>query len=182
MQQPELGKFISKLRKQKGLSQEELSVKCKINIRSIQRIEAGTVKPHLSTLKTLSSVLETDFLKSPLKPKVNHLVLSKRDNHFLKRFIQKTSAENWPPSFTFIYSAVIILTGLILITFAVIFTVNNLNNDKVVLFIFLPGLLGGVIVLLLGQWVFTQTGKQQSNKKLAGFIKKFILLKDRGES
>jgi transcriptional regulator with XRE-family HTH domain len=41
MKQPELGQKILKLRKQKGFTQEELVAQCNINVRTIQRIEAG---------------------------------------------------------------------------------------------------------------------------------------------
>ncbi len=34
-------KKITKLRKQKGFSQEELASRCQMNVRSIQRIESG---------------------------------------------------------------------------------------------------------------------------------------------
>lgn len=39
----ELGKIITDLRKEKGLTQEELVEKCNISVRTIQRIEAGEV-------------------------------------------------------------------------------------------------------------------------------------------
>ncbi|MCS5489833.1 helix-turn-helix domain-containing protein [Algoriphagus limi] len=45
MKQPELGKKISELRKAKGMTQEELVEKCNLNVRTIQRIEAGEVTP-----------------------------------------------------------------------------------------------------------------------------------------
>jgi transcriptional regulator with XRE-family HTH domain len=61
MQQPQLGKKISELRKQKGLTQEELAEQCYINIRSIQRIEVGEVIPRLSTLRILSEVLKFEL-------------------------------------------------------------------------------------------------------------------------
>lgn len=57
MKQPNLGKKISELRKQKGLTQEELVEKCNINVRTIQRIEAGEVTPRSYTLKNILSVL-----------------------------------------------------------------------------------------------------------------------------
>ena len=63
MKQPELGKIITELRKKKGLTQEELASKCYINVRSIQRIEAGEVIPRFSTLNILSEVLEFEFNK-----------------------------------------------------------------------------------------------------------------------
>ena len=45
MKQPELGKRISEMRKAKGLTQEELVELCNLNVRTIQRIEAGEVTP-----------------------------------------------------------------------------------------------------------------------------------------
>ena len=41
MKQPEIGKKIAELRKQKGLTQEELAFQSNLNVRSIQRMEAG---------------------------------------------------------------------------------------------------------------------------------------------
>ena len=61
MKQPELGKRISELRKEKGLTQEELVEQCNINVRTIQRIEAGEVNPRTYTIKTILNVLGEDF-------------------------------------------------------------------------------------------------------------------------
>jgi transcriptional regulator with XRE-family HTH domain len=61
MQQPELGKKILELRKQKGLTQEELVDLCNINVRTIQRIEAGEVTPRSYTIKSIFSVLGVDI-------------------------------------------------------------------------------------------------------------------------
>lgn len=61
MKQPALGKKISDLRKQKGLTQEELVEKCNINVRTIQRIEAGEVTPRSYTIKTILEALEAKF-------------------------------------------------------------------------------------------------------------------------
>jgi transcriptional regulator with XRE-family HTH domain len=58
MKQPELGKKISELRKAKGLTQEELVEKCNLNVRTIQRIEAGEVTPRSYTIKTLFDALD----------------------------------------------------------------------------------------------------------------------------
>lgn len=63
MKQPELGKKISNLRKERGLTQEELIEKCNISIRTIQRIEAGEVTPRSYTLKAIFEALEYDFAK-----------------------------------------------------------------------------------------------------------------------
>lgn len=61
MKQPELGRKILELRKQKGLTQEELVEQCNINVRTIQRIEAGEVTPRSFTLKTILNVLGADL-------------------------------------------------------------------------------------------------------------------------
>ena len=67
MKQPELGRKILELRKQKGFTQEELVDQCNINVRTIQRIEAGEVTPRSFTLKTILNALGEDFenLKDP---------------------------------------------------------------------------------------------------------------------
>lgn len=61
MKQPELGQKILELRKQKGLTQEELVEQCNINVRTIQRIEAGEVSPRSYTLKAILEVLGFDY-------------------------------------------------------------------------------------------------------------------------
>ncbi|WP_144603450.1 helix-turn-helix domain-containing protein [Algoriphagus algorifonticola] len=61
MKQPELGKKISQLRKAKGLTQEELVEKCNLNVRTIQRIEAGEVTPRSYTIKALFEALDFEI-------------------------------------------------------------------------------------------------------------------------
>lgn len=60
MQQLAIGKNLIYQRKLKGYSQAELSAKTEVTVRTIQRIEKGTVKPHLQTLKLLASALEIE--------------------------------------------------------------------------------------------------------------------------
>ncbi len=60
MKQPELGKKILELRKAKGLTQEALVELCNINVRTIQRIEAGEVTPRPFTIKAILEVLGFD--------------------------------------------------------------------------------------------------------------------------
>ena len=61
MKQPELGKTIIELRKQKGLTQEELVEKCNITVRTIQRIEAGETTPRSYTVKTILNAMGFEF-------------------------------------------------------------------------------------------------------------------------
>lgn len=64
IQQPELGKKISDLRKAKGLTQEELVEKCNLNVRTLQRIESGEATPRTYTLRLIFEALEYSFDKS----------------------------------------------------------------------------------------------------------------------
>ncbi|WP_298516624.1 helix-turn-helix domain-containing protein [uncultured Kordia sp.] len=59
--QPALGKKIAEFRKVKGFTQEQLVEKCNLNVRTLQRIEAGEVTPRTSTIKLIFEALEIDF-------------------------------------------------------------------------------------------------------------------------
>lgn len=61
MQQPELGRRLAALRKERNLTQEDLVVKSYVSVRTIQRIEAGEVMPRLSTVKILLSALGESY-------------------------------------------------------------------------------------------------------------------------
>src|SRR5690606_4460933 len=61
MRQPELGQKILEIRKAKGLTQEELVEKCNLNVRTLQRIEAGEVSPRPFTIRSIFEVLEVDY-------------------------------------------------------------------------------------------------------------------------
>ena len=63
MKQPLLGKKIIELRKQKGLTQEDLVEKCNINVRTIQRIESGETTPRIYTIKMILNALGLDYEK-----------------------------------------------------------------------------------------------------------------------
>ena len=76
MNQPELGKLISEIRNQKGITQKQLSESCNIDIRTVQRIECGEVVPRHSTLKLIAEFLEYDFHQVDLQP-VSQISVSK---------------------------------------------------------------------------------------------------------
>ena len=79
IKQPTLGQELAKIRKEKGLTQEELVEKCHVSVRTIQRIESGEVTPRLSTVKILLAALDHD---------VEHWMAqsSDEDNHsFIKK-------------------------------------------------------------------------------------------------
>jgi transcriptional regulator with XRE-family HTH domain len=57
----ELGKRITQLRKERGLSQEKLVETDDINLRTLQRIEKGETEPHGDTLQRLTTALNVTF-------------------------------------------------------------------------------------------------------------------------
>ncbi len=64
MEQLDFGKKLIEIRKAKGLTQAEVAEKCKITIRTIQRIEAGIVQPRAFTIKLISETLGFDFFEA----------------------------------------------------------------------------------------------------------------------
>ncbi|WP_375580433.1 helix-turn-helix transcriptional regulator [Marivirga tractuosa] len=86
MKQPELGHKIQNWRKAQGLTQEELVEKCNLNVRTLQRIEAGEVLPRSYTVKSILEVLKVDFSELNLKEdQKNQLsVLLENRKSFLK--------------------------------------------------------------------------------------------------
>lgn len=58
-----IGKKLIEERSRKGLTQEELAKACNLNVRTIQRIESGSVKPRFNTIRLLAGHLDVDFHK-----------------------------------------------------------------------------------------------------------------------
>jgi transcriptional regulator with XRE-family HTH domain len=61
MQQPELGRRLTALRKERNFTQEELVEKSHVSVRTIQRIESGEVLPRMSTVKILLEALGESY-------------------------------------------------------------------------------------------------------------------------
>jgi transcriptional regulator with XRE-family HTH domain len=68
MQQPELGRRLTALRKERNLTQEELVEKSHVSVRTIQRVEAGEVLPRMSTVKILLEALGESYETFLTKP------------------------------------------------------------------------------------------------------------------
>ncbi len=56
-----IGEKIAEIRKRKGLTQEELSDKALINLRTLQRIEKGETEPRGHTLRVLCEELDVNI-------------------------------------------------------------------------------------------------------------------------
>lgn len=60
MENQSLAKNLIYQRKRKGYTQEELSSRTEVNVRTIKRIEKGETNPHLQTIKLLATALEIE--------------------------------------------------------------------------------------------------------------------------
>jgi len=56
----ELGRKIAEIRRQKGITQEELAERASINVRTIQRIEKGDVDARSYTINEIAKALEIE--------------------------------------------------------------------------------------------------------------------------
>lgn len=65
MKKPNFAQTLIDVRKSQGLTQEDVAQKCKINVRTIQRIESEIVKPRAFTIKVISETLGFEFFDSP---------------------------------------------------------------------------------------------------------------------
>ena len=85
MNQPELGRKIAELRKARGLTQVELVSKCKLTVRTLQRIESGVVTPRSYTIKMLFAALDYNvynFSESDSKKRVPTFFKNKTEQFY----------------------------------------------------------------------------------------------------
>lgn len=100
MKQPELGKKILELRKRKGLTQEELAGDCKLNVRTLQRIESGEVNPRSYTVRTVFAALDYSGNVEELdRPKLLSRIIS--NYGYLKEKLRTDSEMKSKSSFFF---------------------------------------------------------------------------------
>ena len=62
-----IGIVIKEIRKQKGLTQRELSEQASLSERTVQRIENHEVEPSLYSLKNIGDILEVDLVEIKAK-------------------------------------------------------------------------------------------------------------------
>ncbi|MBU2905203.1 helix-turn-helix domain-containing protein [Arenibacter algicola] len=91
IQQPDLGKKIADLRKEKGLTQEELVAKCNLNVRTLQRIESGEVMPRTYTIRLIFEALDFSFDESNQSKGIMQKGLGQFYISFIQLFNLKTN-------------------------------------------------------------------------------------------
>ena len=124
MKQPELGKKIVSLRKQLGLTQEELVIKCNLNVRTLQRIESGEVNPRSHTVKSIFEALDYDESAPEFRryERVKHYL----ESNFKKYYSQIVTEENMSKLKIF-FLRFFLATGLIYFCGASALLADNLH-------------------------------------------------------
>ena len=121
-----LGVVISKLRKEKGLTQKDLADKLNISDKAVSRWETGGSSPNMEMLLRISQ-----FFNVPLNDLITARVSSDdKDDNLVKEIIQEFSEMNKRNSKrirTVILATIIIVS---ILTIAIIFT-NSYNRFKV---------------------------------------------------
>lgn len=95
------------------------------------------------------------------------------EKRYLDDFLESVGETRISSKFSYLYSGVISILGLILFTSAVIITLNNLN-DRVIYWVLFPGSIGGIGIILLGIFLLKYLKKIEEKKKLATIIKKLL--------
>lgn len=114
MDQEKIGKFISKLRKEKNMTQEELAEKLGVSSKSISRWETGRNMPDLSLLKLLCEILGVSIneLLSGERIKKNEFKkMLKKENNAFKKYL--------------IYEVIFLVLLAVVVIPNIILTINN---------------------------------------------------------
>ncbi|MBN2893032.1 MAG: helix-turn-helix transcriptional regulator [Bacteroidales bacterium] len=111
MEQPELGRKVAEIRNAIGMTQDELSQKCNLSLRTIQRIESGLVNPRSYSLKLIGEKLGYNFYYSEKKSK-KMSSLSTGINNLILQIIQLFNLKTNTMKKLSILSATFILTSL----------------------------------------------------------------------
>lgn len=136
MKQPELGQKIVELRKQKGLTQEELVDRCKLNVRTLQRIESGDVNPRSYTVKIIFEALDYNPQDSFINKGYRAKIYFKTKLKKIYEQIQNPDAMKNSKSFFFNYFLSIGIVWFLCALSIVIFELNFATKEILLTLIF----------------------------------------------
>ena len=125
MNQEKIGKFISKCRKDKNITQEELAEKLGVTNKTVSRWENGVNMPDYSVLKELCNILDID---------VNELLSGEKDNKetienldmILKEYYKMKKQRDRNKIIAVVVAA--ILYPVLLVVITIFMLVNSYNN------------------------------------------------------
>lgn len=122
-----IGKFIMTIRKEKGLTQEQLGTKLGVSGKSVSKWERGINAPDIAILEKLSSELDVsinELLKGELSDKkIENLIQSKTTLDGIK-FYSNNIKNNF-------IKKIILILCLVIVLFAVTFTITNYGRTSI---------------------------------------------------
>ena len=126
MNQVKIGEYITKLRKEKGLTQEELGEKLGISDKSVSKWERGIHLPDLNNLVPLADFLGTN-VNDLLNGGVSDLNGNSKSDEVVVNNI-KVYTNKYKKKYAFMFFSFIIVVILLISS---IFFFNNYNKNKV---------------------------------------------------
>ena len=93
MNQEKIGEFLKQLRKEKGLTQEQLAEKFFVSNRTVSRWETGSNMPDLSVLVELADFYEID-IREIIDGERKSEIMNLETKDTLKKVAEYTTAEN----------------------------------------------------------------------------------------
>ena len=138
MNSSSIGEQINKARQKKNLTQLELSHKCHMDIRTIQRIEKGEVKPRAYTLRILNDALGTDFTVGEVG------LINENLSEYRRIFRKRKNIRK--------YGFISALVFLILVGFYIIFIEKYINIPRLAWAPFVYLIMFGYIAVIAVTW------------------------------
>lgn len=122
MDQMKIGSFLKELRKEKGITQEQLSEQLNISNRSVSRWETGSNLPDLSMLITLAEYYEVD-----VKEIIDGKRKSENMNEEMKDTLEKVASYNEMLNLKSMRKGIITM-GIVFIILVIISTWKELST------------------------------------------------------
>ena len=125
MNQERMGKFISKLRKDKKLTQEDLAEKLKVSSKSISRWETGKCMPDISLLIPLSEILEVTVNELITGEHIEDINIKEKTEEAIKTTINYSNSKLKSEKKKLVFGIIFII-----MTLAIIFGTIDYNRIK----------------------------------------------------
>lgn len=133
MNQARIGKFISKLRHEKGITQEEFGNRIGVSSKTISRWENGNYMPDISLLEPISNELDitiSELLKGQKIEKENLITESNKD---ILNLLKSNKNDRKKYTKFFIIGGIVLLIGIIISIVQTIRLNNAIEDDGILL-------------------------------------------------
>jgi len=131
MNQKKIGNFISTIRKEKNMTQKDLSEKLNVSINAVSKWERGICLMDISLLKPLSELLEISIIEIINGEKLNKNELTNEMIEKTINYYEKKIIENKKKKCKIFFWSLIIILLLSLLTYKVIllYNIKSIENN-----------------------------------------------------